>query len=133
MFLSQLSSKSPAHFTASMAMTPPDLDPFDLLAWDMNPDGYREPHQHDAYYLTLEVLNEQYQKIHDVIMAAVSNGFQPTYSLNDLKIPYDLLAAPGGYTKVMRDMLAMERTNVHGRRWNPFARTWYERFQPPKN
>ena len=60
MFLSQLSSKSSAYFTALMLMISSDLDSFDVLIWDINSDRYRESYLYDAYYLTLEVLNEQY-------------------------------------------------------------------------
>ena len=42
-----------------MVMTSSYLDPIDVLAWDMPPDEFREPHPHGRYCLTLEVHDKQ--------------------------------------------------------------------------
>ena len=78
-------------------MTPPWLDQFDVMAWDMPPDGYRQPGKYGYQKLSPQVLYNQYNKVCTVIWEAVSLGYKPTYSMGDLNRSYDLFAAQDGY------------------------------------
>ena len=59
-------------------------------------------------------------------------GLEIPYTMKDLDTSCKLFLAENGYVNVMSDLLD-GRINVHGRTWNPMAKTWQERMVPPPN
>ena len=54
-------------------------------------------------------------------------GLEIPYTMKDLDTSCKLFLAENGYVNVMSDLLD-GRINVHGRTWNPMAKTWQERM-----
>lgn len=112
-------------------VTPRGLDPIDIFGWDLPKPGKRNPQPGGPFWLDQTRINKRYEEIRAILAQADEQDFKLLpYKQKDLDQAYELLSQRNGYIDVMEDMTD-GRPEVHGRKWNPFAKTWTERAMPP--